>query len=244
VSEKPPAVAVKEFISIFERTDGGEVSEKGPELHPSLGLGKGPKPREALPDNVVEAALDQCCGPSDPNRPHHGLLSIHRDTLRIETLGLECLEPGKDRVQALFGTVGTGDDLLALRVHKADVAAILVEVSSVVEKVAVLGIIPRFLGRLLKPVILDLLKLKGAVARKIRELTDGIALFNPQLEPVLFTIPLILRPFPDKALKALETAKSLLILFCFSIAFYSRKLTQRTMLFLASLAPCLLNRFN
>lgn len=172
-------VAVKEFISVFERADGGEISEKGPELHPGLGLGKGPEPREALPDDVVEAALNQCFRPGDPNGSHHGLLSIHCDTKGIKTLGLERLKPGKDGTKAFFGAVGTGNDLLALSVHKADVTAILVEVSAVVEEVSVLRIVPRFFGQLLKPMILDSLKLERAVARKVRELTDGKTLFNP-----------------------------------------------------------------
>lgn len=237
-------VAVKEFISIFERMDGGEISEKSPKLCPCLGLREGPEPRETLPYDVVEAALDQGPGPDQSNRPHHGLLSIHGDTKGVKALDLKCLKPRKNAFEALFGTVGMTDDLLAPSLHKADVAAVSVKVSPVIEEVTVLRIIPRFFGRLLKPVILNLLKLETAVAREIRKLSDGIAFLGPELKPMPLAKPLILRPFPDEGLETLKTSKSLLLLFGFSIALYSERLTLGTMLFLTSSAPCLLNRFN
>lgn len=244
VSEKPLPVKVKEEVSIFERADARKFPEEDPEFRPRLSLGKGPKPPQAFPLDVIEAALNQSHGPDLSNRSHHGLLSVHRDTKGIEALGLKGFKPRQDRLKAFPCAVDMGNDLLGLGIHEADMAAVSVKVSPVVEEVTVLGIVPRFLRRLFEPVILNLLKLELAVARKIRKLPDGVAFLDPKPKPMSLTKSFIPGPFPDKGLETPKTSKSLLLLPGFTIALYSERLTLWTMLFLASSAPCLLNRFN
>jgi len=244
VTEKPLPVKVKKEVSLLERADACQFPEEDPELHSRLGFGKGPEPSQALSLDVVEAALDQSHGPSESNGSHHGFFSVHRDTKGVEAFSLKPLKPGQDILIAFPRSIDVSDDLLTRSIHEADVAAILVKVSPIVEKVSVLGIVPRFLGRLLKPVIFNLLKLEGAVARKLGKLADRVAFLNPKPKPMLLTKLFILGPSPDEGLEALKASKALLLLFSFTIAFYPERLTCGTMLFLASLAPCLLNRFN
>lgn len=244
VSKKPLPVKVKEEVSVFERADARQFPEEDSQFHPGLSLGKGPKPPQAFPLDVIEAALNQSHGPDLSNRSHHGLLSVHRDTKGIEALGFKGFKPGQDRLKAFPCAVDVGNDLLSLGIHEADMAAVSVKVSPVVEEVSVLRIVPRFLRRLLKPVILNLLKLELAVARNIRKLPDGVTFLDPKTKPMSLTKPFIPGPFPDKGLETLKASKSLLLLPGLTIAFYSERLTLWTMLFFASSAPCLLNRFN
>lgn len=244
VSKKPLPVKVKEEVSVFERADARKFPKKDPEFCPRLSLGKGPKPPQAFPLDVVETALNQSQGPDLSNCPHHGLLPIHGDTKGVKALDFKGFKPRQDRLKAFPCAVDVGNDLLSLGIHEADMAAVLVKVSPVVEEVSVLRIVPRFLGRLLKPVILNLLKLELAVARKIRKLPDGVAFLDPKPKPMSLTKSFIPRPFPDKGLETLKTSKSLLLLPGFTIALDSERLTLWTMLFLTSSAPCLLNRFN
>ena len=244
MSEKPLSVKVTEEVPVFERADGGELSQDDTELYAGLGLWEGPDPRQTLTDDMVKAPLNQTQRPDLSNGTHYGLFSVHRDAKGVETLGLKAFKPGQDRLKAFPCTVDMGNDLLTRSIHEADVAAVLMKVSPVVEKVPVLGVVPRLFRRLLKPVILNLLKLEGAMARKTRKLADGVAFFDPKPKPLSLTKSFILRPSPDEGLETFKTSESLLSLFGFTIALYSERLTLGTMLFLASLASCLLNRFN
>lgn len=244
MSQKPLPVKVKKEVPVFKRADACQLPKEDPELHPRLRLGKGPKPPQTLPLDVVEAALDQSHGPSESNGSHHGLFSVHRDIKGIETFGLKALKPGQDILKPFPRSIEVSDDLLTRSIHEADVAAVLVEISPIVEKVPVLRIVPRFPGRLSKPVILNLLKLKGAVARKLGKLTDGVAFLHPKPKPMPLTKLFILGPSPDEGLEAPKASKALLSLFGFTMALYPERLTRGTMLFLSSSAPCLLNRFN
>lgn len=244
VSKKPLPVKVKEEIPVFERPDLGQFSEKDPKLHTRLRLGKGPKPPQTFSLDVVEAALDQSNRPGLSDRFHHRLFSIHGDTEGIEALGLESFKPRKDGLKAFPCAVNVGNDSLAWDVHEADMTAILVKVSPIIEEVAITSIIKAFIRCLLKPVVTNAFNFGGAVAGKIAELADRIAFFNPKPKPMSLTKLFILRSFPNETFKTFKAPKSLLSLLGLTIAFDSKRLALGTMLFLASLTPCLLNRFN
>jgi len=244
MSKKPLPVKIKKEVPVFERANAREFPEEDPEFRSRLSLGKGPKPPQSFSLDVVEAALDQTQRPDLSNGSHHRLLSIHRNTEGIEALGLKRFKPRQDRLKPFPRSIDVSDDFLSFGIHEADMAAVSVKVSPVVEEVSVLSVIPRFLRRLFKPVILDLFKLEETVARKIGKLADGVAFLNPKPKPMPFTKLFILRPSPDKGLATFKTSKPLLSLFGFTIALYSGRVTPGTTLFLASLSPCLLKRFN
>lgn len=244
VSKKPLPVKVKEEVPVFERADARKFSEEDPEFHPRLSLGKGPEPPQAFPLDVVEATLNQTHRPDLSNGSHHRLFPVHGDTKGVKPSSLKRLKPRQDILKAFSRSIDMSDDLLTGGIHEADMATILVEIGPVVEEVTVLGIIPRFLRRLFEPVILNLLKLEFAMARKIPKLPDRVAFLDPKPKPMSLAKSFILGPLPDKGLGTLKASESLLLLFGFTIALYSERLTRGTMLFLAISSPCLLNRFN
>lgn len=229
--KKPLPVEVKEEVSIFERADLRKLSDNDSKLDSGLGFGEGSQPPQAFSLNVVEAALNQSHRPDLSNSPHHGLLSVHRNTKGIEALGFECFKPRQDRLKALPCAIGMSDDLLTENIHEADVAAVPVKISPVIEEVLVLRIVPRFLRRLFEPIILNLLELEGTIARKIRELPDGIAFSDPKPKPMSFTKSFIFEAFPDEGFETLKTSKPLSLLLGFTITFYSGRPTLGTMLF-------------
>lgn len=234
--KKPLPVEVKEEVPVFERADLCKLPENDSQFDSCLGLRKGSQPPQAFPLDVVETALNESCRPNPSDGPHHGLFPIHGDTKGMEAFRLKRLKPRQDILKAFPGSIDMSDDLLTRGIHEADMAAVLVEIGPVVEEVSVLGIVPRFLRQLLKPVILNLLKLERAVAREIRKLPDRIAFLGPEPKPMPLTKPFILRPSPDEGLETPKTSKSLLLLPGFTIALYPERLTLGAMLFLASSA--------
>ena len=138
---------------------------------------------------MVETALDLDIGPYLSEGPHDLNMAVHRHTEGIKALVFKLLEQRVNNVISLFIHVGIKDDLLAQGIHHDELAAFLVEVSTVKEKILVLRVTEGFMGLLIKPIIFDAFELISAVSGQTTELTDRIALFNPKLKPaLLFTL--------------------------------------------------------
>lgn len=83
------------------------------------------------------------------------------------------------------------------------------EVRPVIEEVLDPGEIDVMLGKLIEPVIFDLLDFEVAVAGKLREPSDGVTFFDPKLEPRKLISFFDIATFPNKPLPALPAPETL-----------------------------------
>ena len=168
------------------------------------------KPSHPLTLDVVKTALDGCFRPNDSYRLHHRLLPVHSEKAGIKALVSEPPEPRIRALKAFFGSISMGDDLLIFGIHEANETPIFVEVGGVINEILVLGVIKALLRGSLKPVILDLLEFKRAVAGKLAELPDAIAFFDPELEPFSFITFFDIRLLPKETFATVFAPESLL----------------------------------
>jgi hypothetical protein len=71
------------------------------------------------------------------------------------------------------------------------------------------GIVDLYLGYLLEPVIINAMECGSAVARKLTQPPDRIALGNPKLKPVLTPADTVIPCFPNKCPLTPQTLKPL-----------------------------------
>ena len=93
-------------------------------------------------------------------------------------------------------------------IHKRDKAVIFSKVGAIIKGVLDLREIGIALGRLVKPIIFDLLNFGCAMAGKLCESADGIAFLNPELEPGKLVTFFDIKTFPDESLLASATLET------------------------------------
>ena len=137
------------------------------------------------------------------------------------------------------------DDGEALGIHHGKDSFALVYKSSVENKIAKNRKV-RVVGewRVVEPVFDDPSDRRDTVTALLSQLSHGVALHNPPLEPDTLAQTLVEEIFPAKRATALTTKPTLCPMPAFSVASYLCTATPWTMLFLSSKTSPLLNAVN
>jgi hypothetical protein len=109
------------------------------------------------------------------------------------------LKPGQDIPVPFFEGMQLIQDGLVEGIHEREKTVVPSEISAVIKDVSDLRRIHNELGRLIEPMIFDLLDLEGAVAGKLREPSDRIALLDPKLKPREFIALSDIPALPNEA---------------------------------------------
>ena len=171
------------------------------------------------------------------DRTNNGLLAVHCDDKGIEAPSPESLKPDEDIPIPFFGGMEEIRDGLVEGVHERDKAVLFAEIGPVINDVLDVGQLHDTFGRLIEPMIFDLFDFEMAVAGKLRESSDRIALLDPKLEPGEFIAPFEIQAFPNESILAGSASKPLFVVGRKSIALDIARLAFWTSSFLGMLAP-------
>jgi hypothetical protein len=195
---KPFCILFKKSISFRNILNPISPGEECPQLFTGLGLRVGPEPAHPFPLDMIQTSLDNHAWPDQSHGSHNGTFAIAGYESRIQPLAFEINKPRVCLLERLLFNVNVSDDLLIYAIHNIQQAAFFVKVGRIVKYILYLGIIDLFLGFLFKPVVLNAIECKSAVARKLAKPSDGITLGDPQIEPVLAAVDTVITGFPDK----------------------------------------------
>jgi len=195
---KPLGISFDKSISFPDILDPIDLEEECPQLLTSFSFRICPEPAHPFPLDMIQTSLEYRSWPYQPDGSRNRALTIGSYESRIQPLAFEIVKPGIGFLKGLFLNIHVGDNLLIHTIHKIQQAAVLVKVGCIVKHILYPGIIDLFVRRLVKPVILNAIKCKSTVARKLLKPPDGTALGNPQLEPVLAAVDAVMTLFPGK----------------------------------------------
>jgi len=147
---------------------------------------------------MIQASLDRHSWPDQPHGPHNGTFTIAGYESRIQPMVLKIVKPRIGFLKGLLLNIHVGNNSLIYPIHKIQQAAVLVKVGCIVKHILNPRISALFARYLFKPVILNTIKCKSTIARKLLKPSDGIAFGNPQLEPLLAAVDTVIPLFPDK----------------------------------------------
>jgi hypothetical protein len=195
---KPLCISFNKSISFRDIINPIDLGEEYPQLFTGFSFRRGPEPPHPFPLNMIQTSLECRSWPNQPDGSGNRLFTIGSDESRIQSLRLKSAKPRIGLQKGLLLNIHVGDNLLIYPIHKIQQAAVLVKVGCIVKHILYLGIIDLFVGYLFEPVILNAIKCKSAIARKLLKSPDRIALSNPQFEPVLAAVDTVIPLFPDK----------------------------------------------
>jgi hypothetical protein len=141
-----------------------ERFQEVPQISSRLSFWIGAQPSHPFPLDMIETSLDLRFWPYLPDHPHHRALSIHSDIKRIQPRLAKSLEPVIGAFQSFFFGVNIGESPLTLGVHEADVTALLVKISPVIEHILRSPKIDLLSGDPFKPVSYDACDFGPAIA--------------------------------------------------------------------------------
>lgn len=195
---KPFCILVNKIISLKDAFNPVDLAEESPQLFTGFSFRIGPEPAHPFPLDMVQTALNNRSRPDQPDSSRNGTFTIRSYEFRVQSLALKITKPGVGFLKGFLLNVDVGNDLLIYPIHQIQQAAVLVKIGGIIKYIADPRIINVFISRLFKPIILDAIKCEGAIARQLLKAPDGIALDNPQLEPMLATVDTVVPLFPDK----------------------------------------------
>lgn len=199
---EPFFISLNKSISLGDILNPTKLRKECPQLLAGFGLGIGPEPAHPLSLEMIQTSLELSTWPDQPHGSQNGTFTIGSYKSGSQPLVLEIAKPGIRFLKGLLLNIQVGNNFLISAIHKIQQAAVLVKVGCVINHILHSGIIDLFTRCLFQPVVLNAIKGKSAIARKLAKLPDGIALGNPQPEPVLAAVGTVITGFPDKCVLA------------------------------------------
>src|SRR5215470_10282020 len=214
--------------------DGHDFKKKCSEAFSVSTFGIAPAPHESLPLNMNQTALNQDSWPQYAQDPHQMGIAVYRSTVSNQATLFEMRTKGVE-VAGSFGHLsGPVDNRAALGLHGGKDPFALVEEGSVQKKMAMSCQFDCASWRTFEPMLDDASYRADAVTALSCELSHGVALNNPALEPDPLTQSFVESVFPNESPTAHTTTKALLALRAFSMLPNLCTGTMRTMFFCSS----------
>jgi hypothetical protein len=195
---KPLCVPFNKSVSFPNVLNSTNLGEKSSQLFTGFGFRIGPEPAHPFPLDMIQISLESGSWPDQIDGSRNGTFAVGSYKSRIQPPALEITKPGIGFLKGLLLNVYVGDNLLIYPIHEIQQASVFVKVGGIIKHVLYPGIIDSFLRYLFKPVILNAMKCRSTIARKLLQPPDGITLGNPQPEPVLAAVGTVILLFPDK----------------------------------------------
>lgn len=199
---KPFCVPLNKSISFRNILDLVDLGKENPQLLTSFSFRIGPEPAHPFSLNVIQTALEYCLRPDQSYCPCHRTFSIGSYETRMQPLTFKITKPGIGFLKGLLLNIHMSNDGLVYSIHKIQKAAVLVKVGGIVKYISNPGIIDLLVGRLFKPIILNIIKCRSTMTGKLLKLSDGTALSDPQFKPMLMSVDTVIAFFPDKGAPA------------------------------------------
>lgn len=234
ISGRPRVIGLKEQLLLLYGPDATEYPQQRSKRSSGFSLGCAPQPPLPFPLDVLKAALDLHLRPDLTYCTDHRTLSIHNNIKRFQAPIPQRSEPYDGRYIAFFRLPDMRDDLLGQDIHQADVTAVLVKISPIIDeilRVAEVEGLDRWLSQLMRN---NPPKRARAVAGESAQFADRVALINPVPEPSGLSIPLKPRDLPRVGLAADGAAISRLALLSPTVSLNVVDETERAVFFFAS----------
>ena len=164
---KPLSILSNKSISLSNTLNSINFRQKGSELFTSLGFRISPQPTHSFSLEMVQAALNCHFRPDQSQSTHNGAFTIGSDKARVKPLFLEADKPGIGLLKGFLFNIYVSDNFLIYPIHQIQQAAILMKIGRIIKHVLYLGILKLFLRSLFKPIILNVVKSKGTITRKL-----------------------------------------------------------------------------
>ncbi len=143
--------------------------------------------------------MDFDFGPRITNCSNHRFLSVHSDNGRIEALGFEPEKPRQGCFIGFFCCVEGIQDGIVSGLHHDNEAIVFMEISAIQKNVFNICE-DKVSGRwLIEPEVFDLFDFESAVTGKLREPSDRVAFFDPELKPGKLVTLFNINSFPSES---------------------------------------------
>jgi hypothetical protein len=179
VSLKPLYILLDKGITLPSILNPGDAGEKCAQVFTGIRFGIGPEPAHPFPLDVIQTPLEDYFRPDHFYCPGDRTLTVSGDESWVQSLTLKCVKPGIGFLKGFLLNVFVSYDLLVYAIHQIQQTTFLMKVGGIVKQILYSGIIDVVFGRLFKPIVLNAIKCKSAIAREVLKLPDGVALSNP-----------------------------------------------------------------
>lgn len=208
ILSQPASIIQKKCIPLTSCPNPAELRQKLTQLFASFTLRIGPQPPTTFSLQVVQAALQISLGPDQAHCSQDRALPITRNKLGTKSLLSETAKPRVSCQEGLLLNIQMSYDPAVYAIHQIKQTSILMKIGSIINHRTHPSVVNSLSRGLFKPVANKVAQCTWAIARKLAELSNRVALPNPQLEPVLATVESVIASPPDEgapALQALET---------------------------------------
>jgi hypothetical protein len=182
--------SLKKGIALRRSIYVSDFEEDFPELSRVVRSGRSTAPGQTLTLDMDQTTLHDNIWPEILDRLDHLRITINRKTTRIQTITDQTLKKFLELNIGVFGhAILTGNQLATTSIHQSHDATGALQKCAVENKVLALSQSQRCLGRrLLQLTIYHFVKLSRAVLALIHQLSNRIALYNPEFEPFYFLV--------------------------------------------------------
>lgn len=175
-------------------------------------LGECPAPRQPLPLDVDETALDRDTRPELVQNVYHVGVTVHCKATRAQSVPDKAIKERRELGLGVFRDgVLPGHNLALLSIHQGNKAAWAVKESAVQYQMLALSQAQQGLRRSLFQIVVNhTIKFCRAMFTLARQLSDRITFGNPESEPLSFSCAPCRGIAPAKGLPAVRTKPALL----------------------------------